>query len=322
MACRPAHFGWRTWWQVLRRLLAEADRLNLGLISAGIAFYAMLSIFPAMAALIAIWGIVADPQTIAGQLGMARQLLPDEAYFIVEDQATALIRSTGSTLQLASIISVVLALWTARNGAASLVRGLNAVYREKHRGSALKRYFVAIELTALLIGVALVAFAAVVMVPIVLAVMSLPFGAEALISLLKWLILLGVMLFSIGLLYRYGPNRNQARISWITPGAVCALAAWTAGSVAFSIYLRNFGALNEVYGSIGAVVALLLWFYLSAYVVLLGALLNAELELRTQWDTTIGPPRPAGQRDAVVADFVTTGDGDLHLADGTAGEKD
>lgn len=313
---RPVRYGFGRWWQVLKRVMNESDARNLGLISAGVAYHAMLSLFPAIAALIAIWGLIADPQTIADQLGMAQQLLPAAAYSIVADQVEALIQSTESTLQLASLISVLVALWTARNGVASLIRGLNAVYREDHRSNPLMRYVVAIGLTAILIAVALVTFAAVVMLPIFLNLFHLSFGIEALISVLKWVILLGVVLFSIGLLYRLGPNRRGARVPWVTPGALFALVTWALGSIAFSIYLRNFGSLNEVYGSIGAVVALLLWFYISAYVVLLGALLNAELELQTGRDTTIGQPRPAGQRNAHVADYVIGPSGEEHLAEG------
>lgn len=313
-AARPRQLTWRSWWRVLRRATRQSDRLNLGLISAGVAFYTMLSIFPAIAALIAIWGIAADPQTLVNQLGMAEGLLPVAALRILESQIEALIQSTDSTLQLTSLISILVAVWTARNGVAALMRGLNAVYREEHRRHALHRYVVAIGLTLLLIGVAILAFAAVILVPIILSLLTLPFGVEALISALKWAILLGVVLFSIGLLYRHGPNRRGAKVRWITPGAVFALVAWAAGSIAFSVYLRNFGALNEVYGSIGAVVALLLWFYLSAYLVLLGALLNAEMELETGRDTTRGSPRPAGKRRAVVADNVADSTGELHPA--------
>jgi membrane protein len=293
--------------------MAQADRQNLGLISAGVAFYTMLSIFPALAAMIAIWGIAADPQDLANQLGMAQQILPQGAYEIFEGQIESLIGSSGSTLQLTTLFSILLAVWTARNGVAALMRGLNTVYREDHRGNPVKRYIVAIGLTVLLIGVAIIAFAAVILLPIVLSLLRLPFGIEALISALKWVIVFAIMLFSIGLLYRYGPNRRGARTSWLTPGAVFALITWAVGSVAFSVYLRNFGSLNEVYGSIGAAIALLLWFYLSAYVVLLGALLNAEIELETRHDTTIGTPRPGGQREAFVADHVIESDGEIQL---------
>lgn len=312
---RPRALGFRAWWRILRRVAAEADSRNLGLIAAGVAFYTLLSIFPAIAALVALWGLFADPQTIADQLGMARQLLPDAAYGIVEGQVDDLISSAGTTLQLTGIISILLAVWTARNGVASMIRGLNAAYREQHRSSTIKRYLAAIGLTVLLIGVAIIAFAAVIMVPIILNFLTLPFGIEALISALKWVILLGVVLFSIGLVYRHGPNRRGARVRWLSPGALFALVTWAAGSFAFSIYLRNFGSLNEVYGSIGAVIALLLWFFLSAYVVLIGALLNAEIELETPRDTTIGTPRPAGKRKAFVADHVVDSDGNVHVAE-------
>ncbi|WP_306152526.1 YihY/virulence factor BrkB family protein [Roseovarius sp. MMSF_3281] len=315
MAARPSELGYRAWWRVLRRVMGESDNRNLGLIAAGVAFYTMLSIFPAIAATIAIWGLVADPQTIASQLEMAQHLLPAGAYGIVEEQVAALIRSTGTTLQLTGIVSILLAVWTARNGVAALIRGLNAIYREEHRKSTIKRYAMAIGLTMLLIGVVIIAFASVVLVPILLNFLTLPFGLEALISAVKWVIVLGVVLFSIGLIYRYGPNRRGARTAWITPGAIFALVTWAAGSIAFSIYLRNFGSLNEVYGSIGAVVALLLWLYLSAQVVLLGALLNAEVELETRRDTTVGASRPAGERKAFVADHIVNSEGKLELAD-------
>ena len=311
---RPRALGFRAWWRILLRVAAEADSRNLGLIAAGVAFYTLLSIFPAIAALVALWGVFADPQTIADQLGMAQQLLPEAAYGIVERQVDTLVSSAGTTLQLTGIVSILLAVWTARNGVASMIRGLNAAYREHHRSSTIKRYLVAIGLTVLLIGVAIIAFAAVIMVPIILNFLTLPFGIEALISALKWVILLGVVLFSIGLVYRHGPNRRSARVRWLSPGALFALVTWAAGSFAFSLYLRNFGALNEVYVSIGAVIALLLWFFLSAYVVLIGALLNAEIELETIRDTTVGSPRPAGERKAYVADHVVDSDGNVHVA--------
>lgn len=319
-ARRPSNLSKGGWWRALRRVMTQADRQNLGLISAGVAFYAMLSIFPALAALIAIWGIAADPQDIANQLGMAQQILPQGAYDIFEGQIESLIGSSGSALQLTTLLSILLAVWTARNGVAALMRGLNTVNRESHRENPVKRYIVAIALTVLLIGVAIIAFAAVILVPILLSLLRLPFGIEALISALKWGIVFAIVLFSIGLLYRHGPNRRGARASWLTPGAVFALLTWASGSIAFSLYLRNFGSLNEVYGSIGAVIALLLWFYLSAYVVLLGALLNAEIELETRHDTTTGAPRPAGQRQAFVADHVIAPDGEIKRT--TSPDKD
>ncbi|UXX84103.1 YihY/virulence factor BrkB family protein [Roseovarius pelagicus] len=311
---RPSEFGWRVWWRVVRRVFAQADERNLGLISAGVAFYALLSIFPALAAIIALWGYVADPVMIGEQMDIARQLLPEDAFAILNDQVSALVTANNSTLQLTSLLSLVLAVWTARNGIAALIRGLNSIYRARHRSNPLRRYVVAILLTVLLILVAVFAFASVVILPALLGFLAVPALTEAVISLLKWAVVLLVVFFGICLLYRYGPNRRGARVPWLTSGAFLALFLWAAGSAAFSVYLRNFGSFNEVYGSLGAVVALLFWLYLSAYVVLLGAQMNAELELSTTRDSTIGDPAPAGQRQAWVADHVLDEDGNPHLA--------
>ncbi len=321
-AIRPSHLGWRIWWRVFRRVWEAADRLNLSLVAAGVAFYALVSIFPAIAALIAIWGYVADPIALQDQLGIAQRLLPDDAFAILQEQIAALIGANDSTLQLTSLLSVLLAIWTARNGVAALIRGLNSIYHESHRRNPFRRYIVAILLTVLLIFVAILAFAAVVILPGVLAYFSIRPEIEIAITLIKWLVLLSVVLLGIGVLYRFGPNRRGAKVSWLTPGAIFALLLWAGGSIAFSVYLRNFGNFNEVYGSIGAVIALLFWFYISSYVVLLGAQLNAELELATIHDTTVGEDRPAGERQAFVADNVADANGNIRPAEATPQDRD
>ena len=310
-AIRPRQYTWREWWLAIANTWRGMDELNIALIAAGVAFFAFLSVFPALAALIAIWGFMADPAMIQEQLRMAQDVLPEGAYGLLRDQVAILVGANRSALQWASIVSIGLAIWTARAAAAALIRGLNTIYREPHRGNFLRRSAAAVGLTALLIMVALIAFAAVVMIPAVLSFLRLSAWIEVPITLIKWAILLGVVFFAIALLYRYGPNRRKARLQWLTPGAILAVSAWTAGSLALAMYVRNFDRLNEVYGSLGAVVALLLWFDLSALVTLVGALLNAELELLTRRDTTVGPARPAGTREAFVADSVLDGSGEV-----------
>ncbi|RKF14903.1 YihY/virulence factor BrkB family protein [Roseovarius spongiae] len=319
-ARRPGDLGWRTWWRVAGRVLRQADERNLGLIAAGVAFYALLSIFPGLAALIALWGYFADPVMISEQMGIAKQLLPAEAFTILNDQTSKLIAANNSTLQLTSLISILLAIWTARNGVAALIRGMNSIYRERHRPNPIRRYAVAILLTAVLIIVGLFAFASVVVLPGVFALLVVTPLTGALLVLVKWVVVLAVVFFGICLLYRYGPNRRGARVAWLTPGAFLSLFCWAAGSAAFTLYLQNFGRFNEVYGSLGAVVALLFWFYLSAYIVLLGAQLNAELELSTARDTTIGADAPPGLRHAFVADHVVGSDGGTRIAEETRAE--
>jgi len=269
--------GPRFWWRVLFRVLSESDKRNLSLIAAGVAFYALLSLFPALAALIALWGYFADPAVLQGQLDMAEQLLPSDAFAILGDQVARLVAANSSTLQLTSLISILVALWTARSGVAALIRGLNSIYGEPHRANPIKRYVVAIALTCSLIVVHIVALLSIVLLPPLLAYLAVPGPVETMISAAKWVAVFMVVFFGISLLYRYGPNRGKSKTPWVTAGAVIAMIVWTTGSAAFSVFLQNFGNFNEVYGSLGAVVALLFWLYLSAYVVLLGAQLNAVL---------------------------------------------
>ena len=319
-ADHPSRLGWRVWWRVARRVMQQADERNLGLVSAGVAFYALLSIFPGLAAIIALWGYVADPVMIAQQMGIAEQFLPSEAFAILNDQVSVLVAANNSALQVTSLVSLLLAIWTARNGIAALIRGLNSIYSQKHRRNPLRRFAVAIFLTVLLILVGVFAFACIVILPAMLAFLAIPALTEMIIAAVKWVVVLLVVFFGICLLYRYGPNRRGARVPWLTPGAVLALVLWAAGSAVFTIYLRNFGSFNEVYGSLGAVVALLFWLYLSAYVVLLGAQVNAELELSTTHDTTVGASAPPGRRQAWVADHVRDADGTARLANDSGEE--
>ncbi|GGG79875.1 hypothetical protein GCM10011415_31480 [Salipiger pallidus] len=264
------HALWGTW--------QKMDQRNLGLIAAGVEFYAFLSLFPAVSAVIAIWGYWADPAVISDQMAMMQEVMPENAYSLLSDQVGQLITANRSTLQWTSVVSIVLAIWSSRASVAALIRGLNAVNDTPHRGNAIRRMAVAVMLTALLVLVALVAFAAVVIIPAALNMLRLPGGVELAVVIVKWLVLLGVVFFAIALLYRYGPNRRDARMRWFTPGALFALLGWAAGSWALTTYVRNFDRLNEVYGSLGAVVALLTWFYVSALVTLLGAQLNGEIE--------------------------------------------
>lgn len=293
--------GWRVWYASVKAVIMGLNDSNIALISAGIAFYGMLAIFPTVAAIIALWGFFADPNEVYEQLETARGLIPEDAYAILDQQITSLITANSSTLGWATIISLSAALWSSRAGVAALIRGLNAIYREKNR-VGIRQIAAAFGVTFLLIGVALVALMSVVILPIVLAILPLGPITALMIASVRWVVALAVVIVGIGVVYRFGPNRRKARVPWLTPGAFVAVAIWGSISYGFSYYLSNFGNYNEVYGTLGAVIALLMWLYLSAFSVLLGAALNAELELRTREDSTVGKPRPMGERRATVAD--------------------
>ncbi len=263
---------------------------NLGLISAGVAFYAMLSLFPAAAAIIALFGFIADPAFIETQMEFIRDFVPDEAFALLQHQLDRLITTTESTLGVTTAVSMLVALWSARLGVNGMIRGLTTIHGAEHRGGVWD-LLVAMLLTGVMIGVAIVSLIALLVFPVILAFMPLGGFEAVLVNTVRWAVAIGAVVFGIALLYRFGPNRNGRRTRWVSPGLVVAVLLWALASVAFSQFLANFGNYNEVYGSIGAVVALLMWLYLSAFVVLLGGALNAQLEALGLPPAQVGAPQ-------------------------------
>lgn len=253
-----------------------AERSHLTLIAAGVAFFGMLAVFPAMAALIAIFGLLADPVVVETQFELMQDVIPAEAYGLFEAQLSRLLSARSETLGWATILSTGLALWSARAGVAALMRGLNVIHGGRNR-SGFRHYAVALLLTISLIGIAVATLLVVVVAPLVLAFLPLPMGVGLALSAIRWLAALFILMAALGLLYRFGPNLSAERMAWITPGSIFVVVTWLAASMGFSAYLSNFGSYNEVYGSIGAVVAMMMWLYISAYLVLFGAVLNVEL---------------------------------------------
>lgn len=253
----------------------------MSLISAGVAFFAMLAIFPALSALVALWALVADPAVVHEQLtsmrGALETVVPEEVWTLIATRIEAFVNTSSSALGWAGALSIALAFWSARAGVSALMRGLNAVHGTGNRGGIF-RTFLALVITAGLLLVAIVALVTVVVVPIVLAALPLGALASTAAEILRWIVAIGVMIGALGFLYRYGPNRPGRRFAWITPGSLLAVCIWVAASAAFSIYLTNFGNYNEIYGSLGAVIALLVWLYFSAFLVLLGASLNEQID--------------------------------------------
>ncbi|OUD10565.1 ribonuclease BN [Marivivens niveibacter] len=250
---------------------------DLDLISAGVAFYGLFSIFPAIAASIAVFGLIADPVVIYDQLNLLREFIPADVFNLLRAQVNRLLSAESTTLGWASIVSLGIALWSARAGVGALIRGLNAITGVQSR-SGVRHLMTAVGLTAALIGVGIVALIMVVIAPVVIAFVPLASKIEGLLLALRWVVALLVLLIALGLLYRYGPNGDGvSRGRIFTVGSVVAVVLWYGASWLFSYYLANFGNYNEVYGSIGAVAAMLMWLYISSYLVLLGCVLNVAL---------------------------------------------
>jgi membrane protein len=258
----------RQTWLILRD---DTARVDMGLIAAGVAFFATVSIFPALAVFVMIWSLSADPDAITALFDLGADVIPPDVLRLLSDQVTGLV-SAGSTagLSWATFLSGLFAFWCARAGVKAMVRGLRSVAGPgpQHRGW--RGEVVITGLTLALYALAIVVAAAVVIAPVVLSFLTLGiFGAVA-AGLLRFVIAIAAVLVALTLTYRTAVNPTV----WISPGAIAATVLWFVGSVVFSIYLQNFANYNQVYGSIGAAVALLMWVYMSAYIVLLGGALD------------------------------------------------
>src|ERR671918_1645503 len=302
-ADRPSQIPKSGWRDILLRTKREISDDHVSLIAAAVAFYGLLALFPAIAALISLWALLFDPQQIEQQIETLSGLLPPEAAAIIEDQARKVAEDVGG-LSIGAAGGILLALYGASKGMKALMEGLNIIYDEQEERGFIKLNLIALGLTLLVILAMIVALGAIIIVPILLGAVGLGPVAETLANLLRWPLLFVVALFALAIIYRYGPSRAQPRWRWVSWGAAVATIIWIIGSIAFSIYVQNFGSYNETYGSIGAVVILLMWFWLSSFTVLLGAELNSEMEHQTERDSTTGEPQPRGRRGAYVADHV------------------
>lgn len=300
----PRQIPARGWKDILWRVKGQIKQDHLSIISAGVAFYAFLAIFPGLIALVTLYGLIADPAQIESQLGSLGSILPPEAADMIMGQLHDLVQADEQTLGMSALGAVALALWSASSGVRTLMEALNVAYNEDERRGFFSYYGTALLLTLGAVLGALTAMAVVVAVPAVLKFVGLGTALEGLIAYARWPIIAGGMLIGLAVMYRYGPSRNKPRWAWVSPGAIVATLLWLLASALFSFYVTRFGNYNETYGAIGAVVILMLWFYITAYVCLIGAEVNSEIERQTVKDTTEGRPEPLGRRDAYSADTV------------------
>ena len=261
---------------------------HFGLVAAGVAFYAMFAVFPGIAAVVAIWSLMADPLVISGYLAVAERFLPPDAAQLIHDQVMALLNAPAATLGWTTFVSFALAFYSARAGVSALIQGLDVVHRAQPRGW-IKGYVADFLLTAALIGALLVALATVVIVPVLLNYISLGPFEGWFIRVLPWTAMFILVLSCLSLLYRFGPNvPGGFKSGWISLGVFFAALAWAGVSIGFSAYLSNFNSYNRIYGSIGAVIILMMWLYLSVWAILVGGAINAELDARSRLRRSMG----------------------------------
>lgn len=293
--------GWR---DVLLRVKKSLGEDNVSLTAAGVAFFSLLALFPLFASLIAIYGIVADPAEVQRQVESLAGLLSPQVVDMLHDQLTKMTEKSSATLGVGALFGILFSLWSANSGTKSMITALNIVYSEREKRGFFRLNAASLALTAGgVLGIVL-ALVLMVVVPVIFRFIGLEEVVKEFLAVARWPLLALLALFGLAALYRYAPSREKPRWRWVTWGSVTATVLWIIASGLFAFYVANFGKYDETYGSVGAVVILMMWLYLTVYVILLGAELNAELEHQTAKDSTEQAPKPMGQRGAYVADTL------------------
>jgi membrane protein len=303
----PTQIPPKGWWQILKRTGNAVSQDGLLAQAAAVTFYGLLALFPALAMLVSLYGLIADPRTLSDTVSGIGGVVPGGGMQIITGQLKALASSPHKALGIGFVVGLATSLWSSTSGVKALFAALNVAYNENETRSFIRLTVIAMIFTVCTILFLMTAFAGVVALPAALNILG--FGAETklLLELLRWpVLLLGLGVF-LSLVYRYGPCRAQARWRWVTWGSGVATIGWLIVSVAFSYYAANFGSYNKTYGTLGAAVGFMTWLWLSATVVLCGAELDAEMEHQTARDTTVGPEKPLGARGATAADRVEGG---------------
>jgi membrane protein len=290
------------WYEIAKRTVHEVNRDRVLAVAAGVTFYGLLALFPALAAFVSLYGLVAEPQTVIEHLAALGAVMPAQAYELLRDRALTLTSHGQQQLGFSLAISLALSIWSANAGMKAIFDALNVAYGEDEKRSFIALNGISLLFTAGVLLFALVGIFAVVAVPLLLERLHLGDVAEPLIRIGRWPALFLILSAGLAVLYRFGPSRDEARWRWVSPGALLAVAVWIAASIGFSWYVANFGNYDKTYGTVGAVIGLMMWMWISATIILVGAELNAESERQTYRDTTEGAPAPIGLRGADVAD--------------------
>ena len=292
------------WKDILWRTYAQIDEDRLLAIAAGVVFYGLLAVFPAITALVSCYGLFANPSTIGANLQTLSLMLPEGSFQIVQDQIARVLDKDNTALGATFLFGLGLAIWSANAGVKAVIDALNVVYEEREKRGFIRLNLVSLAFTSGGIAALLLMVGAVVALPLLLNHVGLAPESQTIVSLARWPLLFVFLLLALGVLYRFGPSRRAPRWEWLSVGTLAAALLWIAGSTLLSWYLSNFGNYNATYGSLGAAIGLMMWMWMSAVIVLFGAELNSEIEHQTALDTTIGRPKPLGARGAVMADTL------------------
>ena len=303
-AVSPRQIPWRGWKDILIRTYNQVGEDRVLAVAAGVVFYGLLALFPAITALVSSYALFTQASTINDHMSMLAGILPEGALGIVRDQVDRVLEKGDVRLGLAFLFSFLLAVWSANGGMKAIIDALNVVYEEDEKRGFIKLNAVSLAFTFGGLVAVLLAIGSVVALPIILATIGLGSVTDALFRIGRWPVLILTMLLGLALLYRFGPSRRSPQWRWLSVGSVFATLTWLAGSALLSFYLANYANYDATYGSLGAAIGLMVWMWMSTIVVLLGAELNSEIEHQTTVDSTEGGDKPLGQRGAQMADTI------------------
>jgi membrane protein len=296
----PTQIPLAGWWDVLVRVFHGISEDRITTISGGVTFFVLLALFPGLAGLISLYGLVAESSTVTQHLNSLVGIMPEGGVQILRDQLQQLTSQPSQKLGFATLASLAISLWSANGGIKALFEGLNAVYEEPEKRSFIKLNAISFALTLGALIFVIVSLLTITVVPKLLSLFDFP-GISEIVLFARWPVLLVVASLMIAVIYRFGPSREQPQWRWISPGCIFAALTWIAASLLFSWYTAHFSSYNKTYGSLGAAVGFMTWIWISTTVILVGAKINAELERQSGIDTH-GGPSPRRERGARTAD--------------------
>ncbi len=304
---KPTDIPAEGWKQIVKRAWRETKEDNISLLAAGVAYYGFLALFPALIALVTIYGLVADPVQVRDQVESLSKTLPPDTAKLIGDQLTSIAAGSSQALSVGLAVSVLGALFSASGSVGNIVKAINIAYDEEDTRGFLKLRGLSLLLTLGAVLFFVVSIGLVAVLPAVLQQVGLGTIGVIAVGIGRWVGLVVFVLLALAIVYRYAPDRDNPKFKWVGLGSIVATVLWLLGSAAFSFYITNFGKYGKTYGALAGVVVLLLWLYLTAFIVLFGAEINSETEQQTEKDTTEGPPQPMGERRAVKADSLASG---------------
>jgi membrane protein len=303
-AGRPTQIPAVGWKDILSRAWSEVSQANLFLVAGGVTYAILLALFPGLAALVSIYGLLLDPSQIEKQVALMTGILPQQAQQMLSDQLHMLVSSSTGALGLSAILALLLALWSASRGMSGLITALNIAYEEPEKRGFFKLNLMAVGLTIGLTIAGIIVVALVAVLPAAVEVLPLGTLSKWLLLILEWPLLVGFVVVGLAVMYRYAPSRDEPQWKWVSPGAGAAVTLWIAASIGFTVYVAHFNSYSKTYGSLGGVIILLTWLYISSFVILFGAAINTQCEKQTRKDSTVGQPKAMGQRGARAADTL------------------